>query len=162
MRRSSPEQSTQVQQDVSYFQLHLEVPFDFGEDVEIDQDLSHLRHGRRPFITIDLRLIELPISNLTTTYGIYLATPKLAAELDAFTGLRERQFTLGFDSQMEELGEFEGKKLPNLVCFEVTGTYSEDDFAHVEGVPGLLISDNAWSTVSTYDLGDADLETYEP
>jgi len=147
---------------MKYFQVHLEVPFNYGENVKIDQDLSHLRHDRRPFITIDLLLLELPIPDLTTTFGIYLATPKLAAQLRTFTGLRERQFTLGFDPQMEELGEFEGKELPELVCFEVTGTWPQQDFAHVRGVAGLLISENAWSTVSTYNLGDADVEVYEP
>ncbi|OZD56643.1 hypothetical protein CH252_05035 [Rhodococcus sp. 06-1477-1B] len=147
---------------MKYFAVDFDVPFEFGDAVKIDQDPASWRDGRRPSITIDLLLVQLPIPDLTTTFGIYFATPALATKLRSFSGLRERQFTLSFDPQMEELGEFEGKELPELTCFEVVGTYPEHDFAHVKGVSGLLVSEQAWAAVQQFDLGDADVELYEP
>lgn len=133
--------------------VSLEVPFGFGDDVELDHDPASLRQGRKPFRRIDLTLYELPIPDFTTTYGIYFATPALADQLRPLHGLRERDFSLSFDPQMQELGAFEGKQLPELVCFDVTGTYGVDDFSHVEGHAGLLASKRAVAVLRRFDLG---------
>lgn len=133
--------------------VSLEVPFDYGDDAQINQDLVARRHGRKPFLHIDLTLYELPIPDFTTTYGIYLASPALAEQLRPFSGLRERDFSLSFDPQMRELGAFDGKQLPELVCFEVTGTFGVDDFSHLEGHAGLLASKRAVAVLRRFDLG---------
>ena len=133
--------------------VSLEVPFGFGDDVEIDQDPASLRQGLKPFRRIDLTLYELPIPDFTTTYGLYVATPSLAEQLRSLRGLRERDFSLSFDTQMEELGAFEGKHIPELVCFDVTGAFGVDDFAHVEGRAGLIASKRAIAVLRRFDLG---------
>ena len=133
--------------------VSLEVPFGFGDDVELDHDPASLRHGLKPFLRIDLTLYELPIPDFTTTYGIYFATPPLAEQLRPLRGLREREFSLSFDPQMQELGAFEGKQLPELVCFDVTGTFGVDDFSHVEGEADLLVSQRAAAALRRFDLG---------
>lgn len=133
--------------------VSLEVPFGFGDDVELDHDPASLRHGLKPFRRIDLTLYELPIPDFTTTYGIYFATPLLAEQLRLLRGLHERDFTLSFDPQMEELGAFEGKQIPELVCFDVTGTFGIDDFSHVDGEADLLVSPRAIAVLRRFDLG---------
>jgi hypothetical protein len=129
------------------------VPFGFGDNVELDHDPASLRQGRNPFRRIDLTLYELPIPDFTTTYGIYFATPPLADQLRPLRGLRERDFNLSFDPQMRELGAFEGKQLPELVCFKVTGIFGVDDFAHIEGEADLLLSERAAAVLRRFDLG---------
>ncbi|SDP13928.1 hypothetical protein SAMN04487788_2311 [Microbacterium testaceum StLB037] len=147
---------------MTYTRVQLEVPFSYGDKAVIDQDPSHRRHGRKPYITIDLNVLELPVPDLSTVYGAYLATPELAAQLRQFSGLRERQFTLGLDPQAEELGQFEGKEIPELICFEAIGDFPRDDFALREKVPGLLISERAWDVIKRFNIGEADVEAYEP
>lgn len=146
-----------------FYVVSLEVPFGFGEDAELDHDPASLRQGRKPFRRIDLTLYELPIPDFTTTYGIYFATPHLAEQLRPFSGLHERDFTLSFDPQMEELGAFEGKQLPELVCFDVTGTFGTDDFSQLEGQAGLLTSDKAIAVLRRFDLGQlATIRRFRP
>lgn len=133
--------------------VSLEVRFGFGDDVELDHDPASRRQGLKPFRRIDLTLFELPIPDFTTTYGIYFATPPLAEQLRPLRGLREREFSLSFDPQMQELGAFDCKQLPDLVCFDVTGTFGVDDFSHLEGQVGLLASARAIAAVRRFDLG---------
>lgn len=138
---------------MNYYSASLEVPFGLGGNAEFNQDPASWVDGVKPFTRIDLVLFQLPIPDFTTTDGVYFAVPALAAELRALRGLRERSFTLAFDEQMEELGEFAGKTIPELVCFEVTGAFGTDDFAHLDGEPDLLVSERALSVLRRFNLG---------
>lgn len=135
------------------YAVSLEVPFGFGDDAELAHSPSSLRQGLKPFRRIDLTLHELPIPDFTTTYGIYIATRALAERLRPFSGLREREFSLSMDPQMQELGAFDGKQIPELVCFEVTGTYGVDDFSHIEAEADLLVSPRAIAVLRSFNLG---------
>jgi hypothetical protein len=110
---------------------------------------------------VDLVLYALPIPDFTTISPLYFASPPLAAALSPFSGLRQRSYTLKFDEQMEELGDFEDEELPELICFEIVGTFGESDFAYVEGVPGVLVSERALKTLRQFDLGIARVTPYE-
>lgn len=139
---------------MNYYSASLEVPFGLGDDAEFNQDPASWIDGVKPFTRIDLVLFQLPIPDFTTTDGIYFATPALASELQKLRGLRTRDFTLTFDKQMEELGQFEGKSIPELVCFEVIGTFGTDDFAHLDGEPDLLVSEQALAVLQRFNLGE--------
>lgn len=139
---------------MNYYSASLEVPFGLGDGAEFDQDPASWVDGVKPFIQIDLVLFQLPIPDFTTTDGVYFAVPPLADELRKLRGLRERSFTQTFDEQMEELGQFEGKTIPELVCFEVTGRFGIDDFAHLDGEPDLLVSEQALAVLRRFNLGE--------
>lgn len=142
-----------VQDDANYFSASLEVPFNLGPAAEFDENPESCVDGVKPFTRIDLVLLQLPIPDFTTTDAVYFAVPALAEELQHLRGLRRRECTLAFDEQMKELGEFAGKSLPDLVCFDVTGTYGQDDFAHLEGETDLLVSEAGLAVLRGYNLG---------
>jgi len=146
---------------MTYFSVSLEVPFRLGDNAEFNQDPAFWMDGVKPFVRIDVVLLETPIPDLTTTDGIYFTSPRLADELKELSGLRERDYTLAFDDQMKELGEFGGGKVPELMCFEVTGRYGRHDFAHVNGLTDLLVSEQALAMLRHFDLGDlADIRPF--
>jgi len=136
------------------FSVSLEVPFSLGENAEFNHDPVSWVDGVKPFKQIDLVLFQLPIPDFTTTDGIYFAKPKLANELKSLSGLLECDYTLAFDEQMEELGKFKGKNIPELACFEVVGKYGTDDFSHVDGEPDLVVSERALAVLRQFDLGE--------
>ncbi|MBB2975122.1 hypothetical protein FHX49_000663 [Microbacterium endophyticum] len=147
---------------MKYWALTLEVPFGMGEFAEFDQDPSHWIDGVKPMSTIDLVLYTMSVPDLTTTDGIYFATPRLAQAMAHLTGLRSRAFTLSFDEQMLELGEFDDQTLPDLSCFEVVGSYGTDDFAHREGVTELLASERAMALLADFSLGSGTAALFRP
>jgi len=139
-----------------------EAPYRLGEKASFNEDPNSWRYGSKPYITIDLVLLGLPIPDLTTSIGVYLATEALAKELIRFTGLKQRDFTLSLDEQMTGLGNFDQKQVPQLVCFEVDGGLGETDFARVKGVPRLLVSERAMQTLQQFNLGHARIEPFDP
>ena len=117
-------------------------------------------NGTKPLVDAEFVLFILPIPDFATTHPVYFATPELADALAPCTGLRARSFSLRFDDRMEELGAFEGKELPALVCFDVTGTFGHDDFSEVRGAPGLVVSERAMEVLRRFDLGIAKISEY--
>lgn len=85
---------------ITYYIVSLEVPFGFGEKVELDHEHKLWHAGTVPFLRIDLVLYVLPIPDFTTSSGVYFATEALASKLERFRGLRKRNYTLKFDEQM--------------------------------------------------------------
>lgn len=147
---------------MTYSELMLEVPFGLGDLAEFDQEPSHWIDGVKPMTIIDVVLYSSSIPDLATTDGVYFATSRLGSAMVGLTGLRRRDFTISLDDQMRELGEFDGWAMPELMCFEVTGTYGVDDFAHVEGVIGLLASERAVAILAGFDLGSGTVSSYVP
>jgi len=145
-----------------YVKVGPEAPYGLGENTSFNEDPNSWRYGSKPYITIDLILLGLPIPDLTTSIGLYLVTESLAKELAQFTGLKQREFTLSLDEQMTELGEFDEKQIPKLTCFEVDGEIGETDFARVKGVPRLLVSERAMQTLQRFNLGHARIEPFDP
>lgn len=143
-----------------YFRVSPEAPFGLGENAEFGDSPSASLGGRNPLLVADLVLYRLPIPDLTTITPVYLTTPALADALKDSTGLSGRPFMLAFDEQMKELGEFEGKDLPDLRCFDVTGTFGSDDFVIAEGVAGVLVSERALDVLRRFDLGIARVVPY--
>ena len=144
-----------------YTKIGPEAPYGLGEKASFSEDPNSWRYGSKPYVTIDLVLLGLPIPDLTTSIGVYLATEDLAKELVNLTGLRQREFTLSLDEQMADLGEFDGKNIPKLACFEVDGEIGQTDFARVKGVPRLLASERAMQTLQRFNLGEARIEPFD-
>jgi len=47
-----------------------------------------------------------------------------------------------------------GETIPELICFEVTGKFGVDDFAHLDGEPDLLVSEQALAVLRRFNLGE--------
>jgi hypothetical protein len=142
----------------------IESPVDtsLSDGAELDHDLAHLVNGRKRFIRVDVVLLEMPRADISRLVGIYFLNPRLfeAIKDAGLTGLAQLDFSMSFDEQMLELGEFDGQELPYLVCVEVLGDVGSDDFAHVEGVVGLVVSERALGVLQNFDLTDCTISPY--
>lgn len=97
---------------MKYWALTLEVPFGMGEFAEFDQDPSHWIDGVKPMSTIDLVLYTMSVPDLTTTDGIYFATPRLAQAMAHLTGLRSRLLPFHLTSKCLNLVSLTTKHCP--------------------------------------------------
>ncbi|MFJ4253764.1 hypothetical protein [Microbacterium sp. NPDC090003] len=142
--------------------LLVKAPVDMalGERAEIDQDPDRWINGRPRVTVIDVVLLAMPRSSISRLSGVYFVTPRLldAVQVNGLSGLSEREFTMSFDPQMAGLGEFDGRELPDLRCVEVWGDAATDDFAHLEGRSGLVVSPGALAVLRSFDLTDVRVE----
>ena len=138
----------------SRFLVKAPVDTALGDDALVDQNPLRELNGRRRIAIVDVVLLEMPRSDISRLSGVYFLKPALfdAIRREGLTGLVPRDFTMSFDPQMQQLGAFDGRSLPELSCVEVSGDVSTDDFSHVEGCAGLVVSSQALAILQRFDL----------
>lgn len=147
-----------------HYSIKAPVDTSLAEGAELDHDPVSLVNGRRRFTRVDVTLLEMPRADVSRLVGIYFLSPRLfdAVKDAGLTGLAQLDFSMSFDEQMRELGEFDGQELPHLVCVEVLGNFGSHDFAHAEGVIGLIVSERALGVLHNFNLKDCTISSYPP
>ncbi|MFK0402394.1 hypothetical protein ACIQTT_08710 [Microbacterium sp. NPDC090225] len=133
-----------------------------GDRAEVDQDPEHRINGRPRISVIDVVLLEMPTSDISRLSGVHFLRPALfhAIQTEGLSGLEQRGFTMSFDRQQRELGGLSGSQVPELFCVEVHGRVEADDFAHVEGESGLIVSHAALAVLRRFDLTGVRVESF--
>lgn len=145
---------------MTHFILSPGVSLGLGETAVLAAGLD--RHGRRDVVTADMVLFEIPPADISTASGLYFLSRPLADAYDAsaLTGLLRREARIGLDGQVEELGSFAGREVPELVCYEVHGDFPESDFSYRPGTYGLILSAPAMALLEGFDLSGCDVEAF--